>query len=164
MAARHLAHDQQRIGAIELRVERRAQGAGRKDATIADAAAAVDDRDGQVLHQRRILQAVIHDDDAGALRFRQRRAGDAVARNDRGRHARQQQRLVADLRGVIGMGVHKLRAGGAAAIAAAETKHPLAAFDEHFGERHDQGRLAGAAEGEISHAQHGHARARAGTR
>ena len=61
-----VADDQQRIAALELRVERRAQRTGRKHASIADAAPAIDDGDGEVLGQRGILQAVIHDDDAGA--------------------------------------------------------------------------------------------------
>ena len=99
-----VADHQQRVGARELRIERRPQGSGRKHARIAEAAPSVDDRQGEILGERCILQAVVHDDDAGAGRARGLRASDAVARDDGRRHARQQQRLVADLRGAIGYG------------------------------------------------------------
>ena len=53
--------------AIELRLERRAQRAGRKHAAVADAAGAVDHQDREVLRKRRILESVVHHDDACAL-------------------------------------------------------------------------------------------------
>ena len=77
--------------------ERRAQRARRKHLAVADAAAAVDHQDREVLVQPRTLEAVVHHDRAGAGRARGVRAGDAVARHDGGREPRQQQRLVADL-------------------------------------------------------------------
>ena len=94
-------------------------------------------------------------------RERRLRAGDAVACDDGRRHARQQQRLVADLRGRVGMRIDHFRTGEAAAIAAAQTKRPLAGRLQHFGEHHRGRRLAGAAEREIADAQHRHAGARA---
>ena len=70
-----------RLRAIELRVERRAQRPGRKHPAVADAAPAVDDEDGKILGQRRILEAVVHHDDARAGRDRGLRA----RRRDRAR-------------------------------------------------------------------------------
>ena len=83
--------------ARDLDFERCPQRAGRNDAAVADAAAAVDQKDGKILYQRRILEAVVHDDDAGAGGSRHAGAGDAVAGDDGGRKARQHQRLVADI-------------------------------------------------------------------
>ena len=57
---------------------------------------AIDDDQRQILRQRKILMAVVHDDDVGAMLVRQRRARRAVARDDGRRGAREQQWLVAD--------------------------------------------------------------------
>ena len=84
--ARHLADHQQRVGARELRVERRPQRPGGKHPAVADAAPAVDHRDREILGQRRILQAVVHDDDAGAGSSR------GLARPRRGRAPRRSAR------------------------------------------------------------------------
>ena len=59
--------------------------------------ASVDDQHGEILGERRILEAVVHDDDARARCASQPRARDAVARDDGRRDAREQQRLVADI-------------------------------------------------------------------
>ena len=82
--------DDERLGAIELNAERRAQRPGGNDPAIADAAAAVDDENREVLDQRRILKAVVHHDDAGAGKLREFRAGGAVAGDDGRREPRQQ--------------------------------------------------------------------------
>ena len=66
-------HDQ-RLRAIELRAERRAQRPGRDHAAVADAAPRIDHEDGEILGQRRVLEAVVHDDDARAGRDRRLRA------------------------------------------------------------------------------------------
>ena len=156
-----LADDQQRVGALKLRVERRAQRPGREHAAIADAAAAVDHGHGEILGERAVLQAVVHDDDAGALRLRQRGAGDAVARDDGRRRAREQQRLVADLGRAVRVRLDPFRSGDAAAIAAGEEEHVLAGRGQHLRDGDGGRRLAGAAEGEIADADDRHAGARA---
>ena len=89
--------DDQRLGAVKLQAERRPQRAGRNNVAVADAAAAIDDNDAEVLGERGVLQAVVHHHDAGAGELREFRAGDAVARDDGGREPGQQQRLVADV-------------------------------------------------------------------
>ena len=79
----------ERLRAVELRLQRRTQRACRNDTAIADAAAAIDHHDGEVFDERGILQAVIHDDDARAGILRELRAGHAVARhNGRGQPRR----------------------------------------------------------------------------
>src|SRR5665213_2849166 len=55
----------------------------------------------------------------------------AIMCNNRRRHARQKQRLVADLRGAICVG-DELWPGGTAAIAAAQAKRPLTGVLERF--------------------------------
>ena len=77
-----------------------------------------------------------------------------VARDHRRRHARQQQRLVADLRGAVAMRVDQFRSGKASAIAAAQTERPLAGVLQHFCKHHRRRRLAGPAKREIADAQH----------
>ena len=53
-----LADHQQGVAGCKLGAKRRAQGAGRKHASIADAAAAVDHRQREILRKRGVLQAV----------------------------------------------------------------------------------------------------------
>ena len=119
------ADDHERLRARDLDLERRPQRACRNDAAVADAAAAVDQKDGEVLDQRRILESVVHDDDAGAGGARQAGAGDAVAGDDGRRKPRQHQRLVADVGRVMKRRIDAHRSGESAAIAAAEKKRPL---------------------------------------
>ena len=69
-----LADHDQRVGARELRRQRRAQGTCGEHVAVADAALAVDHDQRGILGDRRILKTVIHQDDAGALRFRHRHA------------------------------------------------------------------------------------------
>ena len=89
--------DDHRLCAIKLQAERRPQRTSRDDVAVADAAAAVDDNDAEVLGKRGVLQAVVHHHDARAGELREFRAGDAVARHDGGREPCQQQRLIADV-------------------------------------------------------------------
>ena len=92
-------HHQQGIGSCELRGQWRAQRAGGKYASIADAASRIDHRQAEILRQRSVLKPIVHDDEAGALRARKRGTGDAIACNHCWRHVCQEQGLVADLRG-----------------------------------------------------------------
>ena len=80
--ARPFADDHHRVRALELARERRAQRAGRNHAAVADAAPAVDHQDCDILDERRVLEAVVHHDDARAQRRGRLGAADAVAGGD----------------------------------------------------------------------------------
>ena len=149
-----LADDEQCIRSRELRIQWRAQGAGREHAGIADPAPCIDDGQREILGQRRILQAIVENDHACALRARKFGTGDTIACDDCRRRARKQQSFVANLRGTVGAAIHQFRSRLGAAITAAEAKRAPAAVGEHLCEHDDGGRLAGAAEREVAHAQH----------
>src|SRR5262249_36852020 len=108
-----------RVGVLKLSVEWRTQRTGRNHLPIANPAAAVDDEHGEVLGERGILEAVVHYDDAPSGSNRGLRSCGAVMRDDRGRLAREQQRLVANVGGAIALRVDKLRAALTATIATA---------------------------------------------
>ena len=111
--------DDQRLCAVELQVERRPHRPRRDDVAVADAAAAIDDDYGQILGKRRVLQPVIHYDDAGAGELREFCAGDTVARDDGGRKPGEEERLVADVTGPMDRRIDAHGPGKLAAIAAA---------------------------------------------
>ena len=159
--AADLADNQQRVAALKLRVQRCAQGTCRKYPAVADAAAAVDHGKREILGKRSVLQAVVHDDNTAARGHCCLRSGDAVARDNRRRAHAPAAVLRRRLRAHDRVGVDRFGAGEAAAIAAAETAGPLAGVLQHFRQGHDGRRLAGAAEREISHAQHRQPGARA---
>jgi len=148
--------DEERLRMIELDAERRPQRTGRNDVAVADAAAAIEEDDREILLERGILQPVVHHDDAGAGELREFRAGDAVARDDGRSETSQQQRFVADLRGVVDRRIDAHRAGKPSAVAAAEEEWPLARREEEMGDRKRSRRLAGAADGEVAEANHRH--------
>src|SRR6202023_2069952 len=120
------ADDDNGLGARDLDFERRPQGTSRNDAAVADAAAAVDHKDGEILAQRRILESVVHDDDTSAAGTRRAGAGDSVAGDDGGRKSRQHQRLVADIGGMMKRRGDAHPSGELAALAAAEKKKTTA--------------------------------------
>ncbi len=148
----------------KLQVERRPQGTCRKHTSVADAALGVDHGQREILFQRRVLQAVIHDDDGCALRPGQGGARHAVARHDRGRHPRQQQCLVTDLGRMIIVRIDQFRSGDAAPIAAAETEWLLTRLSQRLRQSYHCRRLAGPAQCEIADTEHRQFRARALTR
>ncbi len=114
------------VGARPLRGKRRAQRSGREAQAVADARLAVDDGDRQILGERRVLQAVVHDDDARAARDGEPRAGRAGrARRRSGRRARAGAARRRRRRAVAGR-VDQNRPGEAAAIAAGEEERALA--------------------------------------
>jgi hypothetical protein len=145
-------HHQQRISLPELCGQRRAQRSSGKYASVTDAAPPVDYAKREILCQRRILQSIIHDDEAGALRVRKRCTGDAIPCDDGRRHTRDQKRLVANFGGNGCMSIHKHWTCDIPAIAAAETDGTLASVREHSCEHHDRWRLTRAAKREIAHA------------
>ncbi len=67
-----------------------------------------------------------------------------------GRKPRQQQRLVANIGGMMDRRVDAYRSGEPAAIAAAEEERPLMRGEQKCGNRERRRRLAGAADGEIA--------------
>ena len=119
------ADDHHGIGFRHLRVERRPQRPCRKRSAVADAAAAIDHHDREVLGERRVLEAVVHHDHGRAGLLRCFGAGQPVARDDGGCKLCQQQRLVADVgRGVLRR-IDQHRPGDASAITAGQKERPL---------------------------------------
>ena len=95
------ARSQPSPGRAEAAQQAAAQGPGGQHPAVTDAAPGVDDEHREILFERRILESVIHDDDAGAGSDCKSRARDAVTRDDGGCPAREQKRLVADLRRAV---------------------------------------------------------------
>jgi len=124
---------------------------------IADGAASVEDGDRERFFEIGVLQSVVHDDDIGAqrrMRFDEACACGAVAGDDDGAIARDQAGLVADAGGGVMIAIDEMRPFGGAAVAAREyhgcvTTRPEAGYD--FAHKR---RLAGAAGGEVSDADH----------
>ena len=139
---------------IELGFERRPQRASREHPAIADAAAAVEHRDDEVLGERRVLPAVVHDDGVGSGLRRRRGARRAIMGDDGGGDAGEQQRLVADIGG--GLRVDPHRPGEPSAIAAREKERAVACPDENMRDSDGGRRLAAAADGEVADAQDRH--------
>ena len=97
------ADDDQSIGAGDLGIERRAQGARRHHQPIADAKPCIDHDQRQVLGETRILEAVIHDD-GGRIGVLDRLGARRTVCRDHGRRdLREQQRLVSHLRRAIAL-------------------------------------------------------------
>jgi hypothetical protein len=156
-----VADRQQRVRLAHLLGERRAHRPARHQMAVADAAAAVDDQQRIVEGELRALEAVVHDDEVGALLHQFPGALDAPARDHRQRLAGEQQRLVADGAGAV---VVRIDDGGdvqRAAIAARQEAGLQAAGLRRAGERDRRRRLAGAAHGEIADADDGHRNFRA---
>ena len=150
---------------LELQVDGRAQGTGRQQPAIAEADGPVDDGEREIAAKARILQSVIHHDQAGAAGEREHGPGRTVARHHRLGDARQQQRLVAGFGGAMAALVDKMGAAvGAerAAIAAREEIGRFAGAFQPFGHGQRRRRLSGAADHEIADADDRRADARAG--
>ncbi len=128
-----------------------AQRPGRQRPAVAESPVAVDDDDFTVPAQCIMLQAVVADNHVAAgFDQEPRRLGPRAADRDRQpRAAREQQRLVADRRGVVRRR-HQPCAGGGAAIAAARDSRPASGFGEARREPGDQRRLAGAADAQVA--------------
>ena len=89
-----------------------------------------------------------------------RAPSDAIARAPGRRHLRQQQRLVADRRGIVPRRIDPQRPGQPAAVAAGQEVRPPAARDQLRRQRQGHRRLAGAAGDQVADADHRHAGAR----
>ena len=85
----------------QLRGWRRAQRTGRQAEAIAEADAAVDQSEAEILGEGRALQAVVENQHTGPRRDRRLGRRASVAGGETRRDAREQQRFVADLLGAV---------------------------------------------------------------
>ena len=154
-AASPAPHDQDRVRHGGLEGEGSAKRAERKNAAGTESRPAVDDDEAEILRERWILKAVIHDDRIGGQRFEEPCSGGPVPAHGRGRRRGQQQRLVAHARGIVDADVDRMRAALASAIAAREKGRAAARLAKQGGELQRNRRLARAAHGEIADANDG---------
>ena len=163
-SAAALAKHDERVGMADLRRERRAQRPGREDEAVADPALRVDDDEGEILPERRILEAVVHDHDIGAELGEELRTGRAVDGDHGRRELRQEQRFVAHLLGGVNSDGNAKRPALPAAVAAREEARielQLAANARHF----ERGRrLSRSADDEVADADNRHVERRARAR
>jgi len=129
--------------------------AGRQHLPVAEAAIAVDHNQGDVLGNRRILKAVIHQDHAGALRPCQGDARDAVPCDHHRLGPRQHQRLVADVNRRVPRRIDLDRTAQATAIATAQHDRSLAEVAQQVCQRQHRRSLAGTADMIVADADHG---------
>ena len=102
-------------------LERRAERPGGHGQAVADAGGGIDGDQRQIKDERRVLEAVVHDDDVDVLLDEAASAGGAVAGDHGGRDGGEQQRLVADFDGGVDGGIDQdRRPGHAAAVAGGE--------------------------------------------
>ncbi len=151
-----VADGEQRIGLAHLLAKRRAHRSARHEVAVADAAARVDDDECIIEGQPGALEAVIHDNEVGALFHQLHRALHPLAGNDGQRLAGEQQGLVSDGAGTV---VVRIDDGGdieRATIAAREETGFQAARLGGAGKRNRRRRLAGPADSEIADADDRH--------
>ena len=148
-----IAHDDG-VDEADLELERRAQRAGGDHLAVADPALSVDQRNRQILGNRCILQAIIHDDDArlAAARLDGDDARAPVVRDERRRDAGKQQRLISVKPRGAGRDLDPCRPGRAPTVAACQEDGPLAAREQQPGDVNGKRRLARAAGREIADA------------
>lgn len=114
-----IPENQDRVSHSCLEAQRRAQRPERKHPAGADSSAGIDNDEIEILGKRRILKAVVHDNDAGVQFFEHSRAGGPIAADHGGGGLRQQKRLVAHARGIV-HGIDDMRPALTPAIAACE--------------------------------------------
>ena len=153
------AHEHDRIRARDPGGDGLAQGPGRDHALVAEAVAAVDDDECQILRERRILEAVVHHDAAGARRDGGAGAGRAIARDPRRRHLGEQQRLIADGSRIVAGRIDADGPRRAPAIAAREEMRIAPRRGEHARQRQRHRRFPRAADADIADANDRHGRA-----
>ena len=152
LAASALADYRDRVGMDELGEQMRPQRPRRHGQPVADAAPRADHRDGEVLGELRVLEAVIHDDEIDPLTRQHPRAGDTVGRGD-GRRARgEQERLVADIAARVARRIDDERHRRGPAIAARQEAGPAPHRGRDAGDLQADGRLARAADDEVADA------------
>ena len=93
-----------------LEAERGAKGPQRKNAPRSNSRAGVDDDEAEILLERGILEAVIHDDGIEPQRFEEAGAKRPVAADNRGGGLCQKQRFIARARGIVQDGINEMRA------------------------------------------------------
>jgi len=111
-----LANQNEAIGFHNLHVRGCPQRACGQAQTVAEARAAIHEHQIQVLRKRRVLKAVIHDENVNRLCLGKTRARWPVGRNDRGRMSRQKQRFIADVFRIMHLRIDQKRPLGAPAI------------------------------------------------
>jgi hypothetical protein len=153
-----LPDQREAVGEREPVRKRRAQRPGRHRPPVAEARLAIDHDEAQRLGERGVLQPVVHDDAVRALGGGEARARDAIARDDGGRDAREQERLVAGVGGGVARGIDAQRPGERAAMAAAEEEGAAARREQDAGGGDGDRRLARAARGQVADAQDRHRR------
>ncbi len=137
-----LAHHHQRIGLADLGGKRRAQGPGRQAQAVAGADLRIHQSQRQILGQRRVLEAIVHQNEACLQRGSEGCAFRPVGGNDRGSGGRQQKRLVAYIGAAVFLRVHQHRALQPPAIAAQQEDRLVSLGLEQGAEFQGKGRLA----------------------
>src|SRR5260221_9364903 len=117
-AALILADDDDRLGSAKTPPDRLAQRPRWHYHSIAEPIGAVDDDEGEILDQRRVLKTIVEQHELGAGGNRRARPGDPVARHEAWRRPRQEQRLVTDVTRTVPRRVDADRVREIAAIAA----------------------------------------------
>ena len=121
--------------------------------TVAEAAFAIHDREGEVLDEPRILQAVVENERVCASFDRASRASHPIRPDPALRQFCEHQRFVADHPGGMGVRVDEQRPGAlGAAIAPRQEGDASAVADQHPRQRQRGWRLACPADGEIADA------------
>ena len=135
-------------------MQRRSERSGRHRQAIAEATAAVDHGNSQVLGEPGVLQAVVHDDDGDGMRPRldRMRPRSAIARDQRRHNSSEQQRLVADVTGHVGLGIHPIGPRQAPAVASGERHRLMPRCPHALAQMNGKRRLAGAAGREVANA------------
>src|SRR5438105_14044173 len=145
--------------AVELGSERSAERSSRQYSGIADPAPGVDYEHRNTLAKRRVLETIVHDDDRSTGGEGRPCSAHAVARNDRRRDAREQKRLVADLKSAMPLGIDLERIPLSPTIAAAQEDRTFSCRLEHTRHRNRERGLARTADDRAADAQdrRGHA-------
>ena len=150
-----LSQKKEKGGAGETVFERFAQWPCGNETAIADPGFRVRDKNGNILVKRRILKAVIHNEQRRALLDRHlRRASSLRARPCR-RLGCEEERLVSDIRALMSVGLNAQDSSPAPAIAPRENMGTLACLLEFFGEIKRGRRFARAADLQIPNAEDG---------
>lgn len=151
-----LAHDDG-VDESKLKIDRRTQRPGRNNLTVAEASTPVDYGDRQVLRQRPVLQAIVHDDgaDLASAQFDRTRSRRAIVADHCRSDAGEQQRLIPEAPcGAWGI----LHPGGtrfASAVATRQKYGVQTALEQQTPDSDRQRRLAGAPGREVADADHG---------
>ena len=114
---------------------------------------AIDDAEGEILGERRVLQPVVEDEDLGAGMDGHPRALNPIRADESRRDRSQQKGFVANRPGVVTAWIDENRqVPPLAAIAARQKSDPPPLGEQHARKRESRGRLSGASRNEIADA------------